>query len=211
MREVLRLIESSNAYLLSDETYRELSFEKPPPPAAVLSDRAISITTMSKVYGLPGVRIGWVAGPKHLIESVRAIREQITICNNAIGEAIARSVLENKENFLENIRLHIRTNFETLKHWMNKQDHLEWIEPKGGVVAFPRLRNAESTEELCRMLVTKYRTFTIPGHCFDMNQHLRIGFGGSSDELEQGLMKIEASCRNNLLLLNTKQRPAIIN
>lgn len=67
LREVLQLVESHGAYLLHDETYRELSFGKPPPPAATLSDRAISMTTMSKAYGLPGIRIGWIAGPKQLI------------------------------------------------------------------------------------------------------------------------------------------------
>jgi len=191
LRDILELVEASNAYLLSDETYRDLSFEEPPPPAATLSDRAISMTTMSKAYGLPGIRIGWVAGPKHVIESIRAVREQITICNNSLGEAIALSVLERRKTFLENVRRHVSQNFETLKLWMTKQDSLEWVEPRGGVVAFPRLRNGARTEELCRTLVTKYRTFTIPGFCFDMDQHLRIGFGGSAPELSEGLMRLK--------------------
>jgi aspartate/methionine/tyrosine aminotransferase len=199
LRDVLELVESNDAYLLNDETYRELSFEKPPPPAAVLSDHAISITTMSKAYGLPGIRIGWVAGPKHVVESVRAVREQVTICNNALGEAIAFSVLERGETFLENIRNQVRRNFEALKQWMNRQEHLEWIEPRGGVVAFPRLRNGASTEELCRILVTKYRTFTIPGYCFDMNQHMRLGFGGSPQELDEGLTKLKQAMDEHVL------------
>lgn len=191
LRDVLELVESRNAYLLSDETYRELSFEKPPPPAAVLSDRAISTTTLSKAYGLPGIRIGWVAGPKHVIESVRAVREQLTICNSALGENIALSVLQNKETFLDYIRKHVRRNFDIMKQWMSTQDHLEWVDPKGGAVAFPRLKSGTSTAQLCRILVTKYRTFTIPGYCFNMDQHLRIGFGGSAHELRQGLIKLK--------------------
>ena len=146
LRELVEIVESHDAYLLHDETYRELSFEKPPPPAATLSDHAISMTTMSKAYGLPGTRIGWVAGPRHVIESVLAVREQLTICNNSLGEAIAMSVLKRKDTLLEGVRKHVRKNFETLKHWMDHQDALEWVEPAGGVVAFPRLKNGSTTD-----------------------------------------------------------------
>lgn len=74
---------------------------------------------------------------------------------------------------------------------MARQDLLEWVEPKGGVVAFPRLKDAMSTEELCRLLVTKYRTFSIPGYTFGMDKHLRIGFGGDTDELNEGLARLK--------------------
>jgi len=191
LREVIDLVESKDAYLLHDETYRELSFEKPPPPAAVLSDHAISMTTLSKAYGLPGIRIGWVAGPKSIIESVKAVREQITICNNTISEAIASYALKHRETIMKNAREHVRENFQILERWMTHQDSLEWVKPKGGVVAFPRLKQAANTEELCRLLVTKYRTFSIPGYTFGLEKHLRIGFGGETDELSEGLARLK--------------------
>lgn len=158
-----------------------------------MSDHAISMTTMSKAYGLPGIRIGWVAGSKSIVESVRAIREQITICNSALGEAVAQRVLEQKDRILGNVRLTVKRNFETLKHWMSRQNLLEWVEPEGGVVAFPRLKTDTNTLELCRLLVEKYRTFTIPGYCFEMDRHLRIGFGGSEQELRDGLERLKQS------------------
>jgi aspartate/methionine/tyrosine aminotransferase len=191
LREVIELVEAHDAYLLHDETYRELCFSKPPPPAAILSDRALSMTTVSKAYGLPGIRIGWVAGPKKIIESVRAVREQVTICNSTLSEAIASSALKQKDSILKNARERVQRNFEILKRWMSHQDSLEWIEPKGGVVAFPRLKTNASTESLCRLLVTKYRTFSIPGYTFGMDRHLRIGFGGNTDELNEGLARLK--------------------
>ena len=203
LEDVIELVESRDCYLLLDETYRELSFEKPPPPAAVLSDRAISIATMSKTYGLPGIRIGWIAGPRSIIDSARAIREQITICNNALGEKIAQSVIEQKDTFLREIREGLRKNFEALKHWMSRQNAMEWFEPEGGVVAFPRLKSRASTEQLCRLLVSKYRTFTIPGYCFDMPQHLRIGFGGYAEELRSGLEKLELALNEYAIMPQT--------
>jgi aspartate/methionine/tyrosine aminotransferase len=82
-------------------------------------------------------------------------------------------------------------NFEILKRWISHQDSLEWVEPKGGVVAFPRLKNGVTTEEICRLLVTKYRTFSIPGYTFGMDKHLRIGFGGDTEELTEGLDRLK--------------------
>lgn len=201
LREVVELVESHDAYLLHDETYRELSFEKPPPPAATLSDRAISMTTMSKTYGIPGIRIGWVAGPKHIIDSVRAVREQLTICNNVLGEAIAMSVLKKRDAVLKGVRQRVQTNFGMLKHWMAHQDALEWVEPKGGVVCFPRLKNGATTDELCRTMATKYRTFTVPGYGFGMNRHLRIGFGGDAEELSEGLKRLTQALKEYTPLL----------
>jgi aspartate/methionine/tyrosine aminotransferase len=189
--EIAELAERNDAYLLHDETYRELSFEKPPPPAAVLSDHAISMTTMSKAYGLPGIRIGWIAGPKQVIEEVRKVREQITICNSALGEAIATYVLRQRSSRLEEVRKTVWSNFEILRAWMHAQNTLEWVAPKGGVVAFPRMKIDRSTEELCQLLVTNYRTFTIPGYCFEMKRHMRLGFGCGAPELKAGLERVE--------------------
>jgi aspartate/methionine/tyrosine aminotransferase len=197
LREIIELVESHDAYLLHDETYRELSFEKPPPPAAVLSDHAISMTTLSKSYGLPGIRIGWIAGPKRIIESVRAVREQITICNSALGEAIAVHVLMQREKILSDVRSRVKRNFETLRGWMANQDLLDWVEPSGGVVAFPRLKRGVTTD-ICRLLVSKYRTFTIPGYGFEMPEHLRIGFGGEANELIEGLKRLKLAMEEQL-------------
>lgn len=95
-----------------------------------------------------------------------------------------------KDQILENVREHLLRNFEALKRWMPTQGQLEWFEPQGGAVAFPRLKANASTEPLCRLLVTKYRTFTIPGYAFGMDRHLRIGFGGEAKELSEGLTRL---------------------
>lgn len=203
LQEVVQLVESHDAFLLHDETYRELTFEKPPPPAAVLSDRAISMTTMSKTYGVPGIRVGWVAGSERIIEAVRAVREQITICNNVLGEAIAFSILKRKDSMIDGIRKRVRGNFDVLRQWMADQNVLEWVEPKGGVVAFPRLKNGSSTEELCNLLVTKYRTFTIPGYTFDMPRNMRLGYGGDATELMEGLERLKQAMMESTLLSKT--------
>jgi len=179
-----------DAYLVMDETYRQLTFGKVLPPVASLSPRAISITGMSKAYGLPGIRIGWAVADKRMVEAMVAVREQLTICNSAIGEVIAAAVLRTGNAIVQKIRSELAANYEVLREWMLHQDRLEWVEPEGGAVCFPKLKGSRSTLDLCRLLVEKYRTFTVPGYVFGMDPHLRLGFGGDNDELRQGLGRL---------------------
>ncbi|WP_455364464.1 aminotransferase class I/II-fold pyridoxal phosphate-dependent enzyme [[Eubacterium] cellulosolvens] len=193
LEEVIELVESRGLYLLLDETYRELAFGDVLPPAASLSSKAISVTTMSKAYGLPGIRIGWVAANKEIIERVVSAREQLTICNSIIGEAVAEAALERKDAVLEGVRKRIEGNFEVLRSWFNRQNLLRWASPSGGVVCFPYL--GKKTDQLCTDLAERYKTFTVPGFCFGMDEFLRIGFGGDREELTQGLTNLEETLR----------------
>jgi len=193
--EAIEMAESNNLYLMVDETYRDLTFKDPPPLAATLSKKAISLTGMSKVYGLPGIRIGWVAGDKSIIEGVRAVREQLTICNSSLGEAIAIEFLKKQSEILKEIRKNMFENYAIMKEWMDGQKWLEWIEPEGGVVGAPRLRKGGSTKPLCELLVKKYRTFVVPGYGLEMDEYFRIGFGGEQEEMIEGLKMLEKALR----------------
>jgi aspartate/methionine/tyrosine aminotransferase len=191
LKEAIEIAEDAGAYLMVDETYRDLTFKKAPPLAATMSDRAISLTSMSKTWGLPGIRIGWAVAAERIVEAIRAIREQVTICNSSIGEAIAKEVLENRERILNELRERVLDNYRILKEWMDSQKWLEWIEPKSGVVCAPRLSNGKGTDRLCELLVKKYRTFTVPGSSMELDGHLRIGFGGEKEELVHGLAQLK--------------------
>ena len=195
LREAVEIAEDAGAYLMVDETYRELMFDSPPPQAATLSDRAISLTSMSKVWGVPGIRIGWAVGDESIVGGIRTVREQVTICNSALGEAIAKSILEKREAHLKKLRAHLLVNYAIVKEWMDNQEWLEWIEPKSGVVCAPRLRRGGSTDELCKLLVTKYKTFTVPCSTMELDGHFRLGFGGETEELQGGLERLGKALR----------------
>jgi aspartate/methionine/tyrosine aminotransferase len=190
IKEAIEIAEDAGAYLMVDETYRDLMFDSPPPLAASMSPRAISLTSMSKTWGLPGIRIGWAVGDNSIVEAIRAVREQITICNSSIGEAIAKEILHKKDEVLAIIMKAVVSNFKIVREWMDSQDWLEWIEPKSGVIGAPRLRRGGSTDELCELLVTKYRTFTVPGSRMELDGYFRLGFGGEQEELIEGLEQL---------------------
>ena len=192
LQNLIDLVESRGIYLLFDETYRDMaSDEQILPPAASLNPRAISISSMSKCYGLPGIRTGWLASQdKFILDSAVAIREQVSISNNALSEEIAFSVLSRREEYMEKARKRIDNNREVVAEWMKKQKHFEWIYPEAGVVCFPRTKDHVQidNEKLYRTLAEKYRTFVVPGRCFEMsNRHFRIGFGGDEDKIKKGL------------------------
>jgi aspartate/methionine/tyrosine aminotransferase len=194
LREAIAVAESHGIYLLFDETYRELAFGERLPEAASLSPRVISISSMSKSYGLPGIRIGWLATKSRpILDAALAIREQVSITNGAISEAIALSVLQRKDEFVQRAQRHTATNLALVRSWMESRDDLDWVPPQAGVVALPWIGTNAVTDPdaVYRRLVEHYKTFVIPGRCFELDNHFfRLGYGGTAEELQEGLRRI---------------------
>jgi aspartate/methionine/tyrosine aminotransferase len=194
LRDAIAMAELHNVYLLFDETYRELTFGEPLPGAASLSPQVISISSMSKSYGLPGIRIGWLASrSRGILDSALEIREQVTITNGAINEAIALTALQRKDEFIQRARQHSAANLAVVRSWIAGRDDLVWVPPQAGVVALPWIVSeaVAEPEAIYQRLVDHYRTFVIPGRCFELDNHFfRLGYGGTADELQQGLERI---------------------
>jgi aspartate/methionine/tyrosine aminotransferase len=199
LRDLVDFVGEQGIFLMLDETYREMDGARSLPPAATLSPNVISISTMSKAYGLPGIRIGWAATQnQHILDALLTIREQVTICNNALGEVIAMHMLERREAFLERALKHIAQNRARVTTWMASQDVFEWVYPEAGVVSFPRFKEDIDIdpEAFYRLLVEKYETFAVPGRCFEMNnRYFRLGFGATSEEIEAGLANMGRALR----------------
>lgn len=190
LERVVALVEDRGMFLLFDETYRHMaSGEQLLPPAASLSDRVISISSMSKCYGLPGIRCGWLATThRAVLDRVLAIREQVSIANNALSEEIAQRVLEQMDTHLARGRRRIDANRAVVADWMTDRSAIEWHPPEAGVVCFPRIRSGVAPEALYRRLAEEYRTFVVPGRCFEMDERFfRIGFGADAEEIRAGL------------------------
>ncbi|MEM2147897.1 MAG: aminotransferase class I/II-fold pyridoxal phosphate-dependent enzyme [Candidatus Bathyarchaeia archaeon] len=195
LKEIIRIVESRDCYLVSDETYHDLTFNNQLPHAASLSSKAISISSLSKAYGAPGIRIGHIAVRDNaLIESFLALKEHINICNSVVDEEIAIALLENKNKIMKNVKNHVKTNFGILKDWLKVQKGLEYVEPKGGVVCFPRIKNDVQLklQAFYEVLLEKYSTMVGRGRWFDMDdKYFRIGYGWPSKEsLKRGLENI---------------------
>ena len=198
LRRVIEIVEASGAYLLVDETYRDMVFGPKPPLAAALSRRAISVSCVSKAYGLPGLRVGWLICRDHeLQETLLAAKEQICICNSVLTEELAFRFLRDRESRAPSIRQHIECNRAIMRGWMDTEPHLEWVEPQGGVVCFPRIvaRQAVDIDRFYRVLRDTYRVAVGPGYWFEVDsRHMRLGFGyPSASDLDAGLRSVSAA------------------
>jgi len=190
---LVALVESHpSARLLVDETYRELAYAEPLPMAAGLSPRVLAVSSMSKTYGLPGLRVGWLTcRDDRLMETLLAAKEQIFICGAVLEEELAARVLERRSTVLSLVSAKTRKHLAVVRDWIDGHELFEWIEPKAGVVCFPRIRPEIEVDidVFYRALLDLYGTYVGPGHWFDQERRFfRLGFAWpAEEELERGL------------------------
>ncbi|MCU1454727.1 MAG: aspartate aminotransferase, partial [Acidimicrobiales bacterium] len=195
---LVALAEQSGAVLLVDETYRDLTHGQRLPLAATRSPRAISVSSMSKAYGLPGLRVGWaVTRDPGLAELLLAAKEQVLICGATLDEAIAGAVLADRERILPPILDGVRAHLAIVREWMAAQDAYEWVEPSGGVVGLVRLKPEVELDAQAfhRTLLAEPGTYVGPGHWFELDdRYLRLGYGWpTTDQLRAGLAGLSAA------------------
>lgn len=180
-REVHRIADRNGIIVFSDEVYRESEYNPADrlPPACDLSDRAVSLGVMSKTYGLPGLRIGWVATRNTAVyERMAALKDYTTICNSAPSEFLAELALRHRAGLIERNISILTENLALLDDFFERhQAAFRWHRPKAGSIGFPRLIG-EEVDAFCHELVTTAGVLLLPGTVFnDTGNHFRIGFG----------------------------------
>ena len=201
--ELLKLAElaqRNGCYLLVDETYRDLSHDGTLPLAASLGENVISVASLSKAYGVPGIRLGWIVTKNaKLQETFLAAKEQISICGSVIDEWIGEQIMENRAAILGPVLTEMRRRHRLVADWIAQEEWLEWVPPAGGVVCFPRMRVAPAggTQAFYRRLLEVHGTYVGPGHWFEMpDTYFRLGYGWpTASELEAGLDGISRALR----------------
>jgi aspartate/methionine/tyrosine aminotransferase len=198
LADLVRLVESRDAWLLVDETYRDLSPSPPPPLATSLSERVISVASFSKAYGLPGLRLGWlVTRDAGLNQQFLAAKEQMVITGAVIDEEIGFRVYQRRSEALPAIAREVLRGRATVSDWLRGEPRMEWVEPGAGVVGFPRIRLDARVDvaRFYRRLNEEFKTWVGPGHWFEQDdRYMRIGFGWPGpEELRQGLENISAA------------------
>ncbi len=189
---IAKLVESRGAWLLVDETYRDLSPVSAAPFATTLGERVISVASLSKAYGLPGLRMGWLmTRDRSLNEKFLAAKEQILICGPVLDEEIAYRVYLRRSEELARIAAEVARGRGVVRDWVQKEARMEWVEPAGGVVSFPRIRSGSGVDvsRFYQLLTDEYKTWVGPGHWFEQDdRYMRIGFGWPKHpELAAGL------------------------
>lgn len=183
------LAANNDAYLLCDEVYRLLA-DDPLDPVASMGPHGISTTSLTKAYGLAGLRFGWCCGPPEVMDGIRRWKDYTTISPSIISQHVARQALDDEESILAENRALARTNRERVSEFVDEYG-LTCHEPVG-VNAFPTLpERFDDSTEFCRTVVEEASVVLAPGDHFGFDDRFRLGFGLPTDELEEGLARVE--------------------
>ena len=202
---LVELCREHGIWLFSDEVYRGLTVENKPllPAAADIYERGLSLGVMSKAYGLPGLRIGWLACRDHaLLSKMERMKHYLSICNAGPSESLAKIALLNADRILGRNNSLITANLVKLKALFSEFDHLfDWYTPDGGCVCFPCYKGADGVETFARDLVEQAGVLLLPASLYhsDLNQtpgdRFRIGFGRAN--IDEGLAAMRSYLQRN--------------
>jgi hypothetical protein len=190
--EIGSLARAHGAHILMDEVYLDVSGAAVP-PAATLGAEFISTSSLTKSYGLSGLRCGWILSSPSVAERIRRARDVVDGTGSIVAERLAVIAFQHLDRLITRAKGIVGQNAPRVRSFVKGRPDLEWVEPAGGTVAFPRLRGVTDTTVFVDRLLAERDTAVVPGRFFEAPAHIRIGFSGSPDVLEPGLQAIGAA------------------
>lgn len=192
LREIVEIARSADAWILCDEVYRHLSQEDDWCPSIVdLYEKGISVSSMSKVFSLAGLRLGWIAThDMSVVKSCLSHRDYNLVSCGVFDEMLAAAALKHRDKLLERSRKIVRENLQILDDWVSSEPHVSYVKPKAGTTALVYYDLDISSYEFCEEMYKKTGAFVTPGDCFEVPHSMRIGYAYGKQDLIDGLKAI---------------------
>lgn len=191
---VVEIARERELLLFSDEVYRGLEHDAGDrlPAACEVYERGISLGAVSKAYGLPGLRIGWiVCRDAQILAQMRALKLYTTICSSAPSELLLALALRHADQLIARCRERMLRNLPLLTDFIDRHATMfEWVPPNAAPIGFPRLRINGDVEMWCEQLAERSGVLLLPGTVYEHPEHVRFGFG--REDLPEALGKLEA-------------------
>jgi aspartate/methionine/tyrosine aminotransferase len=202
MKRMVARCEQTGAYLLADEVYlgAEIACERTRSFWG-MSDRVIVTSGLSKAYGIPGVRIGWIVGPKDVVAECWSQHDYLTIGPNKISDAVACVAVEaaNREKLYARTRGILQHNLPVMREWANSfRGFLAFREPQAGALCLVRYQSSTPSYELCERVRVNQSVLIVPGAQLGLEGYLRIWLGGKPEFLTEGLRRIGEELRREM-------------
>jgi aspartate/methionine/tyrosine aminotransferase len=176
--------------VLVDEVYLDTATDGPVQPAAARSPVFISTSSLTKSYGLAGLRCGWVLAAPDVAEHVRRARDIIDGTGAFPAERLSVLAFSLLDRLAARARRILTANGAAVRQFLAGRPDLECVLPGAGTVVFPRLRGVDDAGPFVGTLAREFETDVVPGHFFQAPAHFRLGFGGRPEELAQGLARL---------------------
>lgn len=193
LEEIVALARAGGTYILCDEVYRDLlqAGEVAPPSIVDLYERGVATGSMSKVFSLAGLRLGWLATrDAEVMEAVLRRRDYTTISCGMLDDRVAAYALGHYDRILERSLRIVRRNLALLDAWVDATPDVSYVRPRAGTTALLAFAGAPSSQDLCRALMEERGTLLVPGACFGVEGTARIGFANAEAALRAGLEQV---------------------
>lgn len=190
VKKIGRLAGEVGARVVVDEVYLEMFYDARPPTAfRIASERFIVTSSLTKAYGLSGLRCGWVFASKELVQRMWAINDLYGATPVFPGEQMSVIAFQNLDRIAREMKETLEANRKLLRDFYASRRDLEAAPPDYGAVSFPRLISG-SVAGLVELLREEFQTSVVPGAFFESPQHFRIGIGGGTAEVRAGLQQL---------------------
>jgi aspartate/methionine/tyrosine aminotransferase len=200
LQGVLQLAARAGVYVFSDEVYRELEHDPATrlPAACDLYERAVSLGSMSKTYGLPGLRLAWLASrDADLLQKCLEFKFYTTICSSAPSEFLTDLALRHREKIVERNRQIVLRNLRLLNAFLDRRSKLfSWTTPNASPIGFVEFHSNRDIHEFCETLVRDSGVLLLPGSVYDEPRHIRFGYGRRN--MPESLAQLEAYLQSNV-------------
>ena len=174
LRKIGELARDVEARVLVDEVYLEAMFENSPGPASSLGPEFVATSSLTKGYGLSGLRCGWIFAEPKLAEKIRRLDDIFAASAPHVMERLSMAAITQLPKITTRAKSMLETNRQTLRKFFQTRNDVDVVPTKFGTTSFPRLRDVD-VDQLCALLIEKYQAGVVPGRFFESPNHIRIG------------------------------------
>ncbi|HEX3129462.1 MAG TPA: pyridoxal phosphate-dependent aminotransferase [Thermoanaerobaculia bacterium] len=186
---------AGGAYVLVDEVYRDILFEDAPPSHIHLGPRFLATSSLTKSYGLSGLRCGWVLASLDVADRLRRVRDCMGAVGSVPSDGLAVAAFRQLPRLAERTRTLLEPNQKLIREFLEEHsDELDCVLPARTMMVFPRLRKEEDSQPLHDRL-RRLETSIVPGRFFESPRHFRLGFAVRPDDVATGLRHLSAALR----------------
>ena len=186
LRAVGRMAEQAGAHVLVDEVYLDM-VDAALPPAATMDDIFITTSSLTKSYGLAGLRCGWALSSEAIAQRLRRVREIVDGGGSILTERLGVLAFRHLDSLIERAHGLLSVNGALVRNALSHRQELEWVDPAAGTVVFPRIAGVDDATHFVERLLAERQTAVVPGRLFESPSHFRLGYGGPTESVRRGL------------------------